>query len=213
MKNWWRRVSLTARATLPDDGRGRRVVAVIECVVNQNVSDAGAARSAALSWEVLSLCHAQGVGLLVMPCPEIACLGPARQRAQGVALGTAMRSADGVQGCTALAAAVVDRIQASLDAGTDVLAVLGGNERSPGCAVPESADPRTLPAGVFIEALQGVLRRRGLAIPFRGLRDADPALLAEDLDWLRALLDGQGAVADQPVVAARKAGPTPASNS
>jgi predicted secreted protein len=189
------------------------VVAVIECIVNQNVRDAGAARSAALSWEALSLCHAHGVGLLVMPCPEIACLGPARQRAPGVSIRTAMRAADGAQGCTALATAVADRIQASLDAGTEVLAVLGGNERSPGCAVHETTEPRALPAGVFIEALQGVLRRRGLATPFRGLRDADPALLAEDLDWLRALLDGQGTAADQPGAAARKAGPMPASNS
>lgn len=189
------------------------MVAVIECVVNQNVRDAGAARSAALSWEALSLCHAHGVGLLVMPCPEIACLGPARRRAPGVSIGTAMRTADGVQGCASLAAAVAERIQASLDAGTEVLAVLGGNEHSPGCAVHETTDPRALPAGVFIQALQGVLRRRGLAIPFRGLRDADPARLAEDLDWLRALLDGPRAAGDQTVAAARKAGPTPASNS
>jgi hypothetical protein len=189
------------------------VVAVIECIVNQNVRDAGAARSPALSWEALRLCQARGVGLLVMPCPEIACLGPARQRAPGVSLGRAMRSADGVRGCTALASAAADRIQASLDAGTEVVAVLGGNELSPGCAVHEATHARALPAGVFIEALQGALRRRGLAIPFRGLRDADPALLAEDLDWLRALLDSGRAVGDQPGAAARKAGPTPASNS
>jgi hypothetical protein len=81
-------------------------------------------------------------------------------------------------------------------------------------AVPsiETEAPPDLPAGVFIEALQGELRRRGLAIPFRGLRDADPALLAEDLDWLRALLDSQGAVADQPG-AGPQGRPMPASNS
>jgi predicted secreted protein len=189
------------------------VVAVIECIVNQNVRDAGAARSAALSWDALSLCHAYGVGLLVMPCPEIACLGPARQRAPGVSIGTALRADHGVQGCAALARAVADRIQASLDAGTAVLAVLGGNERSPGCAVHETTQSGALPAGVFIEALQGELRRRGLAIPFRGLRDAAPALLAEDLDWLRALLNGQGVQGDQAGAAACRAGPTPASNS
>ena len=189
------------------------MVAVIECVVNQNVRDAGAARSPALSWEALNLCHAHGVGLLVMPCPEIACLGPARQRAPGVTLGAAMRSADGVQGCAMLATAVAGRIQASLDAGTEGLAVLGGNEHSPGCAVHESADRRGLPAGVFIEALQGVLRQRGLAMPFRGLRDADPALLAQDLDWLRALLGGRGMEGDQAAVAACRTRPTPASNS
>ncbi len=188
------------------------MVAVIECIVNQNVRDGGAARSPAMAWEAVSLCHAHGVGLLVMPCPEIACLGPARERAPGVSLGAAMRSPQGVQGCAAQASAVAGRIQASQDAGTAVLAVLGGNERSPGCAVHEATDPQTLPSGVFIEALQVALRSRGLAIPFRGLRDADPTLLTEDLGWLRALLNGQGAVGDQAGAAACEAGPTSARN-
>ena len=43
-------------APQPQDMRSRPVVAVIECMVNQNVRDAGAATSPAMAWEVLSLC-------------------------------------------------------------------------------------------------------------------------------------------------------------
>lgn len=167
------------------------MVAVIECLVNQNVRDAGAANSAAMSWEVMTLCHAHGAGLLVMPCPEIACLGPARQRPAGVSIGTAMRTDASLQGCATLAAAVADRLQASLMADNEVLAVLGGNERSPGCAVHRPEAPKDLRSGVLMQALQDELRQRGLDIPFRGMRDADPELLAEDLNWLRAVLASQ----------------------
>jgi len=38
-----------------------------------------------------------------------------------------------------------------------------------------------------MRALQAELRRRGMAIPFRGLHDAEPAALAQDLAWLDAL--------------------------
>ena len=167
------------------------MVAVIECLVNQNVRDAGAANSAAMCWDLMTLCHAHGAGLMVMPCPEVACLGPLRERPAGVSIDAAMRTEAGRQSCAALARAVADRVQASLLAGNEVLAVLGGNEQSPGCAVHRPAAPKGLRSGALIQALQDELRRRGLDIPFRGLRDADPAMLAEDLSWLRAILASQ----------------------
>ena len=163
-------------------------MAVIECTVNQNVRDAGAANAAALCWQALELCHQHGTGLMVMPCPEIACLGASRQRPPGVSIGEAMRTRRCRQGVAALAVEVADRVQASLDAGTAVLAVLGGNERSPGCAVHDTTSSPEAEVGVFINALRAELQRRGLEIPFRGLRDADPAQLAEDLAWLRTQL-------------------------
>jgi hypothetical protein len=76
-------------------------------------------------------------------------------------------------------------------ADNEVLAVLGGNERSPGCAVHRPEAPKDLRSGVLMQALQDELRQRGLDIPFRGMRDADPELLAEDLNWLRAVLASQ----------------------
>jgi hypothetical protein len=45
-----------------------------------------------------------------------------------------------------------------------------------------------------MRALQEELRRRKMTIPFRGIRDADPKLLAEDIGWLRRILaEGAGA--------------------
>lgn len=172
----------------PTDGRGRRLVAVIDCVLNQNVRDAGSASSAGMTWDVVTLCHEFRVGLLQMPCPELACLGLDRARGPGQSIRQAMESDASRRVCATLGAEVADRIEAHVRAGHQVLAVLGGNLQSPGCAVHDAATGLLRSSGVLMRELQAELRRRGLEIPFRAMRDADAGLLAEDLRWLRGVL-------------------------
>jgi hypothetical protein len=84
--------------------------------------------------------------------------------------------------------ATADQIQCYVDEGFEVVAVLGGNEQSPGCAVHlDTTDETRLTeqSGVFMRALAEELARRGLHVEFHGMRDADAALLHDDLDWLR----------------------------
>jgi hypothetical protein len=47
------------------------LVAVIECIINQNARDTGAAIFPAINWPILSLCNEYNVGILEIPCPEI----------------------------------------------------------------------------------------------------------------------------------------------
>lgn len=176
------------------DGRGRRIVAVIECILNQNARDAGAAIAPAMSWEVVSLCHAHGVGMVQLPCPEIACLGMARTRAPGCSIRAALDTEAGHVRCAALGVQAADRLEAYLRAGCQVLAVLGGNPQSPGCAVHFDGQGLASASGIFMGELHAELRRRGLDIPLRGMRDGDRALLAEDLQWLSRLFGDQSAV-------------------
>lgn len=180
-----RRFGPSAATAVPSDGRSGRVVAVIECVLNQNVRDAGAAASPAMNDALVALCREHAVGLLQMPCPELASLGPARRRERGQTLRQAMETPHSRDCCARLAEQGADRIEAQLRAGQRVLAVLGGNVGSPGCAVHQDAAGLAAASGVLMLALQAELRRRGLEIPFRGLRDADAAAMAEDLRWLR----------------------------
>jgi hypothetical protein len=60
-----------------------RAEAVIDCMLNQNAHDAGAARVAAMAWRVVHIGHEHRVGIVQMPCPEVACLGLARARPIG----------------------------------------------------------------------------------------------------------------------------------
>lgn len=174
------------------DCRAGRCVAVIDCVLNQNVRDRGAASFPGMNFELLQLCHERGVGVMQMPCPEIAALGFKRERPPGTTIRQALDTPAGRQACTELAVSVAARMQALSDEGVELVAVLGGNSRSPGCAVHGDACGLSDEAGIFMQALQRELRQRAIEVPFRAMRDASPALLAEDLLWFRALLDCRG---------------------
>jgi predicted secreted protein len=179
------RLKVPFKAARPADMRSHRLVAVIECTLNQNVRDAGAACCPAMNFALIELCHQHGVGLLPMPCPEIAALGFPRSRQAGQTIRQALDTKAGRQACAALAAQVAERIGQQLAAGDELLAVLGGNPGSPGCAVHVDGAGLAAESGVFMQELHVELARRGLSPTFRGIRDATPESLAEDLRWLR----------------------------
>jgi predicted secreted protein len=174
------------------DGRGRRLVAVIECVLNQNARDAGAASFPAMNWALIDLCREYDVGILQMPCPEIACLGFERARPPGTSIRQALDTETGRQCCARLSVQVTERLTTYIGEGCGVYAVLGGNPQSPGCAVHNGRDALLPESGVLMRELQIELRKRGLEIPFRGLRDANVEQLKRDLNWLREVFDEAG---------------------
>jgi predicted secreted protein len=171
-----------------NDIRGGRFVAVIDCIINQNARDSGAARFPAMNFELLQLCHEHEVGVLQMPCPEIAALGFKRSRERGQTIRDALDTVAGRQRCAEIASDVVNRIEAYLAQGYVLLAILGGNPRSPGCAVLEQNDGLHIDSGVFMKELQAELRTRSLEVCFKAIRDHDPVLLEQDLKWFRDLL-------------------------
>jgi len=177
-----------ARPGRVPDARGRRFVAVIDCILNQNTRDAGAARFPAMNFELLQLCHEHHVGILQMPCPEIAALGFKRVRRPGQTIREALDTEAGRQRCAEIAMDVADRIEACLAEGDALLAVLGGNPQSPGCAVHDSDTGLLDTSGVLMKKLQAEFRKRNLDATFRGIRDHDPVLMAQDLQWFRDVL-------------------------
>lgn len=169
------------------DNRSGRLVAVIECIVNQNARDAGAVTFPAINWPVLSLCNEYSVGILQMPCPEISFLGSVRKRQPGQSIRDALDTVEGRNCCRKISIDIVNRIEDYTDQGYQILAILGGNPKSPGCAV-HCENSHLLPnSGVFIKELHGELRKRRIEIPFKGIRDSDPEMLAQDLEWLREI--------------------------
>lgn len=116
----------------PADARNQRFIAVIECAPNQKARDVGAASFPAMNFELRQLCHRHGVGIMQMPCPEIAALGVERKRAPGQSLRDALDSDAGRCSCQTLAWDVADAIERSLAHGCQLAAILGGNPRSPG---------------------------------------------------------------------------------
>lgn len=190
LRGWWNRLRW---GVPPVDVRSRRVVALIECHLDQNVRDRGAATHPGCHAELLAMLASAGVGIVVLPCPECHALGPARARPAGVSLREAMGTDVARTRCAELAAACADRLEAARESGCTVLAVIGGDVESPGCAVHPaeaaspggSAGPLGGRASGFMRALEAELGRRGIAVPFRGLRESDPDAHARDLAWIR----------------------------
>lgn len=179
-----------ARTAQHEDMRSRRIVAVIECILNQNARDPGAATFPAMNESVMRLCAAHHVGMVQIPCPEKAYIGLFRDRPEGASIREVLDTRGGRDCCRQIAERLADQLIDYVANGYSVLAVLGGNSRSPGCAVIVDAGKLSHASGILMLELERVLSERRLNIPFRGIRDADSSLEREDLEWLEALLAG-----------------------
>lgn len=58
--------------------RSRKVIITAHCVLNQNTVFPGDARSTGMMKDAVDWIHAQGWGILQLPCPEFTFLGPDR---------------------------------------------------------------------------------------------------------------------------------------
>lgn len=178
---------LFAKPAAPDDARGGRFVVVIECLLNQNARDRGAAAYPAVNDAVVALCVRHGVGLLQLPCPEIRFLGPDRARPPGVRIRDRLDTPAGRRCCREISDEVVDRVRGYLEQGVELIAILGGNPESPGCAVHTRAGGGEAPdarSGILMQTLAEALEAASIRMPFRGIRDCRPEWLEEDLRWL-----------------------------
>jgi predicted secreted protein len=170
------------------DGRSKRIVVVIECILNQNARDPGAAESPAFNEAVVRLCAKHQAGIVQMPCPEKAYLGLQRGRPRGASIRQALDTPGGRQCCAQLGNRIADQLRDYVANGYRALAILGGNSGSAGCAVIADRAGLAATSGVLMQELDRALRERKMNIPFRGIRDADPDLEQEDLEWLRNTL-------------------------
>ncbi len=165
-KTLYKKLCVRIGLTQANDNRSHRLVVVIECVFNQNARDAGAAIFQAINWPILSLCNEYNVGILQMPCPEISFLGVERKRQPGQSIRDALDTCEGRNCCRKISRDTVGRIEDYIDQGYQMLCILGGNPKSPGCAI-HCEDNNLLPnSGVFMRGLQGELQKRCIKIPF-----------------------------------------------
>ncbi len=171
----------------PSDKRDKRMVFMIECILNQNSRDIGAASYQAMNFKVINLCMKYHVGMVQIPCPEMICLGFARERKPGQSIRDVLDTESGRRCCADLAGIVGGRIKEYVDRENKILAVLGGNPESPGCAIHyEGATRRKLSgqSGVFMQALFRELSRIQIDVPFLGIRDCRSDWLKSDLQSL-----------------------------
>jgi predicted secreted protein len=187
LKTLYRKLYEQIGLTHAYDNRSSRLVALIECIMNQNARDAEAAVFPAINWPILSLCNEYNVGLLQMPCPEINFLGYERKRLPGQSIRDALDTYEGRTCCRKISKDFVDRIEDYTNQGYQILAILGGNPESPGCAIHCEDGNLSPDSGVFMKELLCELQKRGIEIPFKGIRDSNPELFVQDIEWVHKI--------------------------
>jgi len=164
-----------------NDARGRRVVLVPHCALNQNSRVAGAAvRPAAMENLIADLLR-HNIGIIQMPCPELMLLGLDRAH---LPIGAELEKTESQARLRRLALDLVDQITAYRRCGVAVLAILGKNG-SPTCGVETTWRFGVVPGtGVFIEEMRALLRNHGLKVKIVGIEDDNPEAVLSKLEGL-----------------------------
>lgn len=183
-----------------DDKRGKRVVVLAHCLLNQNAKLDRCAHCAGAVTAVVRVLLDEGIGMLPMDCPEMLYLGLDREAAHEA--GDAVRpsvAAEDTRIARRMAEPAAQAIIARIADCTarqiadyrrhhfSVIGILGING-SPSCGVETTWRDDVEPPGhgELIGALMHRLRALDVPVPARGIRSSDPAHAVETL---RALID------------------------
>jgi predicted secreted protein len=164
-----------------NDARGRRVVLLPHCALNQNSRVAGAAvRPAAMENLIAGLLQ-HNIGIIQMPCPELVLLGLDRAH---LPIGAEIEKAESQAQLRRLALDLVEQIIAYRRCGVAVLAILGKNG-SPTCGVETTWRCGVVPGtGAFIEEIRALLRNHRLKVKIIGIEDDNPEAVLSKLEGL-----------------------------
>lgn len=169
--------------------RSRRVLVVCHCLLNSNAKVQPLAKVGGVHADVLKDYIDDGVGLLQLPCPELAYLGINRW-------GMTREQYDHPNfrsHCESISAPTVHQIEAFVQAGYEIVGIMG-MDGSPNCGVNRTClgyrggevaglgdagggrnALRMVPGtGVFMEVLRAVLENKGLRISFLAVDEGNP---------------------------------------
>ena len=175
-----------------DDGRSKKVILVLHCLLNQNARFDGCAHFPGAMGEAARAVVDSGVGILQMPCPELHGLGLDRsgrvRDGTDIGIREALLEEEGQKVCRHLVQLVMDNVKEYQKHGFQVIGVVG-NDGSPACGVDTThyVDRGEGPGqGAFMIVLREELTRCGLDIPFVALQDYE---WSERTARIKALLD------------------------
>lgn len=173
-----------------DDGRGKKVIAMVHCVLNQNARMEPYAKHKGAVTKIVEYLMEKDYGMLQIPCPEFRFMGLLRHKrtAENPEVWHVLNLTEGRAVCREIAEDIAMQIRQYCENGFHVAAVLG-KDASPSCGVDVSSiGDEIIPGpGVFIQELKkGFFRaeykdtRHRLSERRRGIGGV--------LDWLKANL-------------------------
>jgi len=177
-----------------NDKRGKKVVLVSHCILNQNTKlDRCAHYSGAIS-EVVQLLLEKGIGIIQMPCPEMFRLGLDRQVAlstdptiesEDTRIAKIMIDKKSQEICERMAEDVLYQIEEYINNDFEVIGLIGING-SPTCGIETTwADFKEFKGyGAFIKALDSKLSMSGIKLKMTGIKAHDPISAVEAVNIL-----------------------------
>ena len=161
------------------DKRGRKIVVVAHCILNQNSRVQGIAYYAGMINEIVDVLRKYEVGVIQMPCPELTYAGLLRPRQTREQYDTpAFR-----RHCRQIASSVADQVEEYVRNGFKVSAVLGV-EGSPTCGVEETSCQEAN-LGILMEELRSELKKRKVEVLMKAVRHTSAG---QDAVWLEKTL-------------------------
>jgi len=173
------------------DARGKKVLLVAHCVLNQNARIDECAYFPGAMPEIARDIVDSGIGIYQLPCPELLCLGLDRagRYRDGKDIGIREALLEGESGwkCRELAVRVMEDVTEYARHGFRLVGVVG-NDGSPACGVVSThyVDGERAGAGAFMLVLREELQARGHDLPFVATRDHE---WEERAEVIRQLLD------------------------
>lgn len=162
------------------DRRSGKIALVAHCILNQNSRASGLVEKSSAITEIVELLIHNGLGIIQMPCPELAYAGVSRTPQTREQYDTATFR----KRCKKIAEELASQIQEYEKSGIRLKIVLGVDE-SPSCGVNETLNVKV--SGIFIEELHSALTKRKIIVPFYGI---GYERLSWDLANLKKLIRG-----------------------
>lgn len=172
------------------DKRSKQVILVAHCILNQNAKlDRCAHHPGAIEDVVCEIMH-RGLGIIQLPCPEVACIGLDRSAppypvppqnivaAEDSRIAKVMCGVACMKKCSELAQSVVNEVKEYRKHGFQVVGLVGVNG-SPTCGIETSwSDDQEIQGnGIFMKLLTEKLKEDKCApIPMVGIKAKDTSL-------------------------------------
>lgn len=179
-----------------DDIRGRRVVILAHCILNQNAKLDRCAHCQGAISELVKVILEEGIGILQMECPEMLYLGLERQtdhssspsvESEDTRIAQRMKEPQAQEIVVRIARNTAQQVTDYLRNRFSVIGVLGING-SPSCGVETTwSNDSELPGyGELISELSNQLAQAGAQVPIKGIRSRN---VAHAVKAIRELID------------------------
>ncbi|MBI4015136.1 MAG: DUF523 domain-containing protein [Candidatus Aenigmarchaeota archaeon] len=163
--------------------RGKKIVFVSHCILNQNAAAMGKAKQPGVFKDILDILGEAGIGLIQMGCPEME-FGSGLNRKPRSKSSYDTKSYRTL--CKKMAQDVIKQIELYLSKNYKVVGILGV-EFSPTCAVYQIEEGnRNVPGkGILIEEIEEEMRKKRFQIPILGI---NPNNTNSSIEKLQSLL-------------------------